>query len=290
MRCTTAGLALLALLGAFPLVACNAKPAPDVTTAAADASAPAKPRPPSNPASPPPARPLLAYAYRYEIQAPTDSVSAMARRQEQACAAAGPETCQVLGSDLGTHDGEVSGSLTLRATPVWIATFRDGLDTQVRAVGGKVTDQSVATDDLARQIVDTGAQLRAKILLRDRLETLLARRAKLEELVNLETNISDVQGEIDTIQSELGAMQGRVQMAELTLSYRSEGAPLGPKVTGPLGRAFGGFLGHAIAVLSWLVTLASYLLPLALVAGLGWLAVGWARARIGRRLPQPPKA
>lgn len=285
MRSTPTAIALVALAGALSISSCKKAPvAADAVAAApaetaADTVAKAAPKPASQPL----AGPMLAYAYRYEIEASADGVSAMARRQEEACTSAGPAACQVLGSDVAVHEGEASGSLRLRATAAWIAAFRGGLDAQVRAAGGRVVDQHLSTEDLARSIVDTGAELRAKTLLRDRLEQLLAQRpGKLEELLQLEKQIADVQGEIDATQSELTAMQGRVQMQELTLNYRSKSAPLGPRVTGPLARAFGGFLGHAIGVSAALVTLASYLLPLAMLGGFGWWATAWVRRRPAR--------
>ena len=282
MRFSTVGVVFLALVASPALEACK-KASPAAFAVAADASAAAtEAKAPRSPSDPIAAGPMLAYAYRYTIEAPADQVAGLSRRQEQVCVAAGPLVCQVLGSNAVTEDGEARGSLKLRATSSWIAGFRGRIDADARGAGGRVTGQSVETEDLARSIVDTGAELRGKTLLRDRLEKLLASRpGKLEELLELEKNLAEVQGEIDTTQSELSAMQARVQMSDLSLSFHAKGAVLGPQATAPLGVAFGSFLAHAIGAMALLVTLLSYLLPLVVAAGASWAAVKWVRRRRG---------
>ena len=287
MRFSTVAVVFLALVAAPALEACK-KAAPAADAVAADTAAPATDaKAPLKPSDPAATGPMLAYSYRYTIEAPADQVTALARRQEQGCTAAGPSVCQVLESDAATADGEVSGSLKLRATPGWIAGFRGRIDADARAAGGRVTSQSVETEDLARSIVDTGAELRAKTLLRDRLENLLASRpGKLEELLQLEKSLAEVEGEIDAAQSELSAMQARVQMSDLSLTFRAKGAALGPRATAPLGAAFGGSLAHAIGATALLVTLISYLLPLVVAGGVAWAVLRWVRRR--RAPPKKP--
>ena len=290
MRFSAVGLALLAVAGALPMTGCKARPAgveaaspPAADTAPAKAAA-AKATPAAAPAAP-----LLAYAYRFAIEAPAQGVSAMAQRHEQECVAAGPQLCQVIRSDVGSQDGEITGSLQLRAVPSWIAGFRGRLEREVGDAKGRVVSQKVEAEDLTRSIVDTGAALRAKALLRDRLEKLLAGRpGKLADVLELEKTVAQVQGEIDATQSELAAMQARVQMSDLTLIYRTKGGALDPRATRTLGAAFGGFFDHAVGVTAALVTLVSYLLPLAAVGALGWAILTWIRRR--QRPTSPPPA
>ena len=287
MRSSMASVALLALVCAVPLTACKkaAGVAPVGTQylkAPADNAADQ-----AKPAAP--AAPRLAYTYHFEIEAPSDGVAAVERRQEQACVAAGPQVCQVVGSNLSRQNGEVFGKLELKAVASWVAAFRGRLDAEVQGAGGKVASEDVSSEDLSRQIVDTGAALRAKSMLRDRLEKLLAERpGKLSELLDLEKNIADVQGDIDTTQSELAAMQGKVLMSDLTLDYRSKSGVIGTGAAASLGQAFGDFLGNVVSVLAILVTLASYLLPLAVVGALGWWILGpLVRGRPRTKPPAP---
>ena len=191
-----------------------------------------------------------------------------------------------MGAEVSRQDGEVSGSLELRAVTAWVSAFRGRLDAEVQGAGGKLSSQDVSSEDLSRSIIDTGATIRAKIMLRDRLEKLLsARPGGMADLLELEKKIAEVQGEIDAAQSELEVMQGRVQMSDLSLHYRSMGAVLGRRAAGQLGAAFGGFFGNAATVTALLVTLVADLLPLAIVGALGWFIF----VRIRRRRPTPPR-
>ncbi len=264
------------------LASCSRKPADvalhaDLITASkAAAAAPAS----SQTAAPAAAGPMLAYDYTYDLQAPGDHVRPLLSRHEQACAAAGPATCQVLNDSVSTVRDDVSGTLKLRATEAWLRLFRNGLDGDVKAVGGRVLGSQVQTEDLTRSIVDTGAALRAKTLLRDRLEKLLAERpGKLSDLVELETNIATVQGDIDTGQSELAVMQQRVSMSTLTLTYNSSARLLSHRGADPLAAALDSFVDNVVTVVALLITLASYLLPVLATGLVGWLV--WRR--FGRR-------
>ena len=284
MRSSMAGVALLVCVASVPLSACK-----KVAGVAPVGTHLTKAPPVGGGAPPASSAPMLAYTYRFEIEAPADGITAVSRRQEQACAAAGAQVCQVVGSNLSRQGGDVSGKLELKAAPSWVSDFRGRLDAEVQGVGGKVLSQEVSSEDLSRSIVDTGAALRAKTMLRDRLEKLLADRpGKLSELLDLEKNIADVQGDIDTTQSELAAMQGRVQMSDLALEFRSKTGVIGTGAAATLGQAFGGFLGNTVSVLAILVTLVSYVLPLALAGALGWWVLGSFRRRRPTK-PAPPK-
>ena len=62
----------------------------------------------------------------------------------------------------------------------------------------RITSTNTTTEDLTRSIVDTDAANRARTVLRDRLERLLAERpGDLSEIMQLLTEIARVQGEID---------------------------------------------------------------------------------------------
>ena len=239
-----------------------------------------------SPAQPPAASaPMLAYDYSYDLRLPSQSVRPTLARHEQACVSAGPATCQVIAANLDAGGDDAGGTLKLRATAAWIGRFRAGLDADVKGPGGGIQQSGVQTEDLTRSIVDGGAAIRAKTLLRDRLEKLLAERpGKLSDLLDLEKNIADVQGEIDAAQSELAVMQARVDMSGLTLSYASSQPAIGGRTFQPLANAAHGFAGNVLAVLAALVTISSFLLPLALVVGLGWIV--WRRIR--RRRVQSP--
>jgi hypothetical protein len=264
-------------------------------TSVAPASAPDAPAA-AKPAAPPVPAPIsvaqLAYSYAYSLSLPAGRIQGLVERHQQACAAAGPATCQVISSKLSSQGRDIAeGHLELRATPAWLGQFRGGLDAQARALGGRVASAQIDTEDLSRSIVDTEATIRAKTTLRDRLEKLLAERpGKLSDLVDLEQALAGVQGEIDTTQSELAVMRTRVETSKLDIDYEATGMIAPDGVASPLRRAADGFIGNMLTVFAFLVTLASYLLPLAIVGvPAGWLIMRLRPKKTAKAKPKPPE-
>lgn len=233
------------------------------------------------------AAPMLAYDYSVGLSLPGGSIRGLMARHEQVCVAAGPQLCQVLGSSISKDRGETNAELRLRAEPRWLARFRGGLDQDAKGAGGALVSSRVTSEDLTRSIVDTEAMLRAKTTLRDRLQQLLAQHpGKMSDLLEIEKQLSETQGEIDAGQSELAVMRGRVDMSQLTLGYTSSG----PLVTGgaaqPLAVAlhdFGAVVMRGAAIIVYVV---AFLIPFAIVVfPLTWL---WLRRRT-RKKPSAPR-
>lgn len=276
--------------------------APATTDAASPASPPPPPQaraagtaPPSADAPPPGAAPMLAYSYSYSIKAPPAGVTALLRRHEQACQAAGPLTCQVVGSSTAqAGDDELSAELTFRATPAYVQRFRNGLNREVEGARGEVASSEVDTEDLTRSIIDTEARLRAGRLLRTRLEALIASRpGNLEQLLEIERELARVGGEIDAAESTLAVMRARVSMSTVTMTYGSTGALVNPGDSRPLAQAADDFARNLAASSAAILTFVSIVLPWALLLGLA----GWLLARLARRntrkaaaKPVPPPA
>lgn len=191
-------------------------------------------------------------------------------RHEAACAKAGPAICQVIGSSVNEHgEDQLSAELNLRAAPPWLTQFRRGLAVDAKGAGGRLVRSQVSSEDLSRQIVDTEAMLRAKITLRDRLQALLASRpGKLADLVELERELSKVQGELDAAQSELTMMRQRVATSDVTISYESGGVLAPQGVWSPIGKALSDFLGILAATVALLINVIAWTLPWLLLGGL----------------------
>ncbi|MBL8556989.1 MAG: DUF4349 domain-containing protein [Phenylobacterium sp.] len=264
-------------------------PAADAAAAPA-ADAAAAPPPGVSPAEPggagpvrvPAGLPMLAYSYAYGLSAPNQQVDGLRRRHEQACAKAGPTVCQVVSTSIADRgNGAISGNLSMRAAPAWLKGFRDGLDGDARSAGGRVETSDVTSEDLSREIVDTEAQLRAKTTLRDRLQALLAGRpGKLADLLEVERELARVQGEIDSAQSQLTMMRGRVAMSEITIQYRSRDV-VSSDVRSPLSRSLGGFFAVVAASLAAMIDIFAVVAPWAVLLGVVlWLFRG--------RLPRMP--
>lgn len=259
----------------------QAAPAP---TDADDAATGGSDGGPSQPSGPSPVL-YLAYSYQTALELPSARVPTVMQAHLDACQAAGPRQCQLIGSNVhGDPENYVEGYVSLRGEPAWLRGFMGGLESQADAAGGRIVSRSTNTEDLTRAIVDTEARLSALTALRDRLQNLLRNRpGRLSDLLEVERELARVQGEIDSIQSNLAVMRTRVAMSELTLSYRSQPRAVGSDTFRPLRDAFANFFGIVIAGLAAIVTIIAGLIPVALVVvPIVWLLLRWRRQRGGR--------
>ena len=226
----------------------------------------------------------LAYSYAMGLELPSQRVSGVVDAHVETCQAAGPRMCQLIGSNKsGDPDAYMEGYVSLRGEPQWLRNFMAGMAAQVEAANGRITQQTTNTEDLTRQIVDTEARLRALTALRDRLQTLLRERpGRLSDLLEVERELARVQGEIDSIQSNLAVMRTRVSMSELTIHYRSAPRPVGSNTLEPLQRAFADFIGVIVGGFAAIIYLIAGLIPIAIVlVPLIWLALRWRKQRGG---------
>lgn len=237
--------------------------------------------------------PQLAYAYGYTIQAPEAEIAGLAARHEQACVQAGPQRCQVIGSSTQSYgQDQRTATLEIRATPNWLAGFRNRLAADAEAADGRIADTSTTSEDLTRALIDTEAHLRAKTALRDRLQTMLATRdGNLQTVLEVERELARVQGEIDAATSMLQVMRARVSMSRLTMTYQSEGVMAPDSATAPLQSALNNALSIFMTGLAAIVTILAFALPFVLVIGpIVWLILRALKRRRARKAAEKTRA
>ena len=248
--------------------------------------------PPSNPQSQqnPTSQSYLAYRYNYGFQLPAKSVAATAKAHANMCLRAGPTKCQVLNSSTSAHNANhVNASLSLRAEPEWLETFKADLQSSVEAAKGKMTNSGVSAEDLTRQILDTDARLKAQTTLRDRLQGLLAtRNAELKDLLALERELARVQGQIESATTTLNVLRKRVSMSVVDINYQSQSVAVSQSALAPIGHALKGFVGQFAYGLSNVIQFFAGILPwliFVIIPGL-WIFRRWWR---GKKLPSLKK-
>ena len=248
---------------------------------------PASPPAPGQPSGPVAgASPMLAYIYGVSLELPLRGVRPMMSAHEEACRKAGPNVCQVINSSVNAQgEDSMYGNITLRAAPRWLDTFRSGLEGQAKDAGGRLREQSVTSEDLTRQIVDTSARLNAQKTLRERLQQILRTRpGKLQELLETERELARVQGEIDSAESQLAVMRERVNMSVLNLNYASKPTAVGGSVFEPVGDAFNQFFRIIFEGFGFIIRLIAFAIPVAIVVvPLGWLFLRWRRRRAAQK-------
>ncbi|MBB4798662.1 hypothetical protein HNP32_002406 [Brevundimonas bullata] len=224
--------------------------------------------------------PSIAYAYRFGLELPADAVPTVMGRHEQACIAAGPSVCQVIGASSSRMGRDsVEARLEMRAAPAYVGRFRAALDGEARGAGGRVSQQAVESEDLTRQLVDTEARMRAMETLRDRLQQLLATRSgTLEQLLQVERELARVQGELDATRSALAVMRTRVQTSRLDVTYSAAGRLAPDSAARPVVDALNSASYAFMTSLGMLILVIASVLPVLLVgAPLIWLLWRWRR-------------
>jgi hypothetical protein len=246
--------------------------------AASDRSAAESDAPP-----PSPAPPMLAMAYKVGLVVPAAQVRPLMESHQEACERAGPDQCQVLAANASaSHDDRAEADLSLRATPAWMRLFRDRAEADAKDLGGKVEMAATEGEDLSRQIVDTDAAQQTRADERERLQQLMSHRTRdLGQTLQVEQEITRVQGEMDQASSEEAAMKDRVAMETLSVHYASPAMAAPDGAAAPLAEAGRSFLGNVFAVFAAMVVLASFALPvLVVVIPIVWWVSRRKKARV----------
>lgn len=228
----------------------------------------------------------LAYRYDYTVRLPGEGLAGLHGAHVAACEAAGLNQCQVIHAstqNAGTENARAN--LRLRAAPAWIARFREGLSEELEGAGGSVISEQTGVEDLTTQIVDGEARLRARITLRDRLQTMLEQReARLEELIQVERELARVQSDIESRESLIAALRLRVSMSELSVTYHPQLTPASRSNFDPVREAIESMSRTFAESLATLISFMAALLPwLVLILPGAWLIRRWVRKGLERR-------
>ncbi len=94
---------------------------------------------------------------------------------------------------------------------------------------GTLTYRNVEGEDITEQYIDMEARLKNKTVLRDRLKQLLEKASEIKDLLAIETELSRVQADIDSLEGRIKSLKGQVEYATVKLSLHRKPIP------GPLG-------------------------------------------------------
>lgn len=206
--------------------------------------------------------PRIAYAYSYRYTLARERIGAAQERHLALCRALGQRRCLVLQTELTRGDDHASASTRMLVDARVAVAFGRRLDGAVAAEGGEQETRSVSAEDVTKQLVDTGARIRAKEALAARLLALInGARGDVADLVAAEKAFAEAQEELDAARTLQASLQRRVAMSEVTVSYgaRSDAGTLAPvkRALADSGKDFVSSLAaaitFAIAAIPWLV-------------------------------------
>lgn len=176
-----------------------------------------------------------------------------------------------------------SANLTLRVP----TTRLDELIGQLTGPGGvgKVTDRAEQAEDVTDQMADLEGRLNNQRASVARIRALLERAVTVGDVVAIESELTQRQGELESLEKRMAAVSGRVALATLTVTLNPEAPPPSAEAPGGflagLAAGWRAFLATGTAVLTALGVLAPFLAALAVIVGLLLGARGMLRR--GRR-------
>ncbi len=190
----------------------------------------------------------------------------------------------------GAHDGIITQSDSHQEGDYTVATITlqvpsqefDSVMTKVRAAGLKTIQENVSSSDVTEEYTDLQSQLRNLQATETRLLALQQKADKLEDILALDRELRQVQGDIERIQGRLNFLSKRSEMSTITVSLYPDALPVAPTVQTATGwnpveivqRAWFASLDLLAGVASAALTVAVFMwwaVPLLLLAA--WLAI-----------------
>jgi hypothetical protein len=190
----------------------------------------------------------LITGWALSVQVPGADIPVLVRTHAGRCIEAGPAICRVETAQASAVQSQASGTLRVLADPQWLVGFRQGVEGDVKGMGGKTEAESLSMDNVSGQV-------------RAARDALADAAPRTDQRTQARRDLAD--------------LDDRVKMHTMEVSYQ----PLPGLLSGAGG-------GAILAVLATAGTLSGYgvaiLLALALLLGpalLGWFGWRWIKHR-----------
>jgi len=191
------------------------------------------------------------------------------------------QTAQGLVAEESQYSGS-GASVTVRVP----ATALDRVMDEVSALG-TVTQRRTQATDVTDQMVDLDARVASQQASVDRIRALLARAESIGDIASIESQLSQREGELDSLKNRLAALKGKVALS--TLSVTIDGPGMSPPPSEPPGFLAGIAAGwnSMLRVLVVVGAVLGFLIPYVPLAAI-IVAIVWAlRRTVRRRTPAP---
>ena len=179
----------------------------------------------------------------------------------------------------GSSAEEVEGRLARGNLTLQVPADRlEGALEELRRLGTPMRLTTSATD-VSGQLVDYEARLRAAQSNEAQLLQLLGQARSLEDNLALRPRLQEARREVETLQAQRAALQGKVDLAAVTVSlYERDGLSF-DRSDGRIAQAWERAGDAAASTLAGIIVTAGYLGPPLLLGGVLWALVGTVRRR-----------
>ncbi len=223
-------LALLALTGALSFVGCNraeeaASESMSKSTVVDMAAAPADAASPSQPIQP--ERKLTKEAFlkwgTSDIDKTHQHITALVKKNQG-----------YISDDHQTRDEyQISSNMEIRIPAVQFDSFISAIESEE----GRLDEKNIKVLDVTEEFIDVTARLKTKKELEQHYLELLKQTRNIEEVMQVEQQLSQVRGEIESVEGRLRYLNSRIDLSVLTVEfYETTSAPVG--FFGELGKSF----------------------------------------------------
>jgi hypothetical protein len=181
-----------------------------------------------------------------------------------------------------------SAQLVLRVPP---AALDDLINKDLKGLGTE-TSRTVTGDDVTAARADVDARVKALTTSVDRLRDFLKHSGTITDLVQLESQLSQREAELESTVAQQRALADQITLATLTVDLvvqRSVATRAGGGPTG-FGSALGDGLHGLVVGLRWVLAVAGYALPFALLLAVVLLPLLVIRRRRTTQVPAPAPA
>jgi Domain of unknown function (DUF4349) len=144
---------------------------------------------------------------------------------------------------------------------------------------GDVQQEQVSGRDVTQEFVDLQARLRNFGAQEAVLLKLMDRSVSVADTIRVQSHLQGVQLEIERLQGRIRYLEDQTEMSTITVNFAEAGSPA-PR-TGTIEKAWERAVDAAFAVLSAVIVGAGFVIPIALMIGVGLLVAGWVRPRLG---------
>lgn len=158
----------------------------------------------------------IALRHQLQIETPAEKMQAAFDAAIAHCAAL---NCQMLSANFvkGSQYNPPSASLSFRVPPRSVEIFLTGL-----AKNGEVMQHGRDSEDKTSQVVDTDARIKNLTELRDRLRGMLTdKSAKFKDLIEVETQLSQTQSELDSIMSIRKVLAQETDLVAVNIDFNA---------------------------------------------------------------------
>ncbi|MBA3619696.1 MAG: DUF4349 domain-containing protein [Acidothermales bacterium] len=213
----------------------------------------------------------------------TQDPSAAARRAEELATGVGGYVADEKTTTEPGRPAYTVAQLVLRVPPDEL----DGVLTGLQQLGRRIS-QTRSADDVTEEYVDVEQRLATQRASLQRVRTLLSRAEDIGDVVRLESELTERQADLESLEARLRVLGDRTDLATVTATFEPPPAVAGPRPPATDDRGF--FVGLRegwrafTAAIAVALTVLGAVLPFAVVA-----AVLWLPARLLARAVRRPR-